>query len=282
METYNRFRTSELDKVKNSISQSIEEIFEQFIQKNFNCLYFDNLTEVDIDKIYDNNYKLCINELNADIDDFGYFIENNQDLKSMLYFRIPDDLYERYNNYIINESNKKSDETNTERKDIQTSTKNTQLISRNNNNYNYNDNKIKSEYSQKHYDIKSENNEKTGKTAEEIAYNGLKKDFPNIIWHSKNSKIPSDRNKAPVGVTCDMWNIDSSGKKTYFEIKSSINEFTMSINEYNSMKTFKDDYEVVLVDVKTQTITRHKFSELDPLKQVSQYAFYFEQVEKDD
>lgn len=91
--------------------------------------------------------------------------------------------------------------------------------------------------------------------------------------------FPADKNDAPVGVTCDMWNIDEYGKKTYFEIKSSINEFEMSIHEYNSMKNFQNDYEVVLVDVKNNTISRHRFKELEPLKQISKYSFVFKQIE---
>ena len=136
------------------------------------------------------------------------------------------------------------------------------------------------ELSQKQYDKQVENNEKSGKTAEEIAYYELKKEFPNIKWHSKNSMIPADKNDAPVNVVCDMWNIDQNGKKTYFEIKSSINEFEMSINEYNSMKNFPNDYEVVLVDIKNNTISRHTFKELEPLKQISKYFFVFKQIEK--
>ena len=77
-----------------------------------------------------------------------------------------------------------------------------------------------------------------------------------------------------------MWNIDSEGNKIYFEIKSSINDFEMSINEYNSMKDNPDNYEVVLVNVEKGTISRHKFAELDSLKQVGKYFFSFEQQEK--
>lgn len=68
--------------------------------------------------------------------------------------------------------------------------------------------------------------------------------------------------------------------KNIFEIKSSINEFEMSINEYNSMKNFPNDYEVVLVDIKNNTISRHTFKELEPLKQISKYFFVFKQIEK--
>ena len=137
-----------------------------------------------------------------------------------------------------------------------------------------------SENSQKYYEKKSETNEQNGKTAEEIAYIKLKEDFPNIIWHSKNSKIPADKNNPPVNVVCDMWNIDNNGNKTFFEIKSATNEFEMSINEYNSMKDYCNDYVIVLVDIRNNRISKHKFNELEPLKQVSKYVFTFNQVKK--
>ena len=112
-------------------------------------------------------------------------------------------------------------------------------------------------------------------------YIKLKEDFPNIVWHSKNSKIPADKNNAPVNVVCDMWNIDNNGNKTFFEIKSATNEFEMSINEYNSMKDYCNDYVIVLVDIRNNRISKHKFNELEPLKQVSKYVFTFNQVKNE-
>ena len=67
----------------------------------------------------------------------------------------------------------------------------------------------------------------------------------------------------------------------YFEVKSSITEFEMSINEYNSMSANRDSYEVVLVNRDTKEISRHKFDELDGLKQASRYLFKFKQKRSD-
>lgn len=75
-----------------------------------------------------------------------------------------------------------------------------------------------------------------------------------------------------------MWNIDSNNVKTYFEIKSATTEFEMSINEYNSMEAVSDSYYVVLVDIATQQISKHKFNELQNLKQISKYRFCFTQI----
>ena len=67
----------------------------------------------------------------------------------------------------------------------------------------------------------------------------------------------------------------------YFEVKSSITEFEMSISEYNSMLNHPDSYEVILVNRDTKKISRHKFDELDGLKQVSSYIFKFKQKRSD-
>ena len=194
----------------------------------------------------------------------------------MLYFKVPDNLnilFDEFNSGIIKEENTITNQEETSTKTI--STKLEERITSINTSI-----KIKSELSQKQYDRQTENNEKSGKTAEEIAYYELKKSYPNIIWHSKNSIIPADRNNAPINIVCDMWNIDSNGEKHYFEIKSSTNEFDMSLNEYDSMKNNPNDYEVVLVDVKNNTISRHLFEELEPYKQISKYSFIFKQVKK--
>ena len=54
----------------------------------------------------------------------------------------------------------------------------------------------------------------------------------------------------------------------------------MSINEYNSMKKCPENYIVVLVDIKSNTISLHKFNELDTLKEISEYTFIFNQIKK--
>ena len=55
----------------------------------------------------------------------------------------------------------------------------------------------------------------------------------------------------------------------------------MSISEYNSMLNHPDSYEVILVNRDTKKISRHKFDELDGLKQVSSYIFKFKQKRSD-
>ena len=141
---------------------------------------------------------------------------------------------------------------------------------------------IKSEKSQTQYENESEEKEKNGKEAERQAYAALKKDFPNLIWHSKNSDIPADRHNRPAGITCDMWSTAPDGVITYFEVKSAVTEFEMSIGEYNSMLKAKENYYVVLVDIKAHKVSKQKFDALEPHKRVSKYKFRFKQVEKTD
>lgn len=272
----NKYKCTPITNIENSISVNIESLYKEFLKNNFGDIVFTRNVDIDIKKNYNNNYNYCINNIVKDVKNFDFFLDKNQDIKSQLYFDVPKklkNLFDEFNLEIKKEENSIANQT-----EIKTKTINTilerRIISKNPSQ------KMRFELSQKQYDKQVENNEKSGKTAEEIAYYELKKEFPNIKWHSKNSMIPADKNDAPVNVVCDMWNIDQNGKKTYFEIKSSINEFEMSINEYNSMKNFPNDYEVVLVDIKNNTISRHTFKELEPLKQISKYFFVFKQIEK--
>ena len=74
-----------------------------------------------------------------------------------------------------------------------------------------------------------------------------------------------------------MWDFDPKKGNTYFEIKSATTEFDMTIAEYQSMKNNKTNYEVVLVNIARRVISRHKFDELEALKQIDSYKFCFTQ-----
>lgn len=273
----NKFVCFELEEIENSVKVSIEEEFNKVVKTHFDNVSLEIDDIVNIDEIYNQNYQKCIDELGANEKDFEFFLEKNKDIKSLLYFKVPA-LKDTYDKFIQEESLLSQDKEISKAQTLETRTVETVLVYRENRSSKKTE--IRGEASQKNYEEKSDNSERKGKRAEEIAYNELKKDYPKIIWHSKNSTVPADRNKAPTNVTCDMWNIDSEGNKIYFEIKSSTNDFEMSINEYNSMKDNPDNYEVVLVNVEKGTISRHKFTELDKLKQVGKYFFSFEQQEK--
>lgn len=277
LEIYNKYKCYDLTNIKNSIHQSIKEIFLDVIKKDFYDISFNDDNQIDIDDIYNNNYEEAISLLGCDEKNFDDFIKNNQKLNSILYFGVPNNIAEQYQHYTSsietkNDINNGKDTNETKIQDVQ-------LTPREKNTHS--NNKIMTEGSQKYYEKQFETNEQSGKKAEEIAYEKLKDKYHNIIWHSKNSKIPADKNNAPANVVCDMWNTDDNGNKTFFEIKSAINEFEMSINEYNSMKNHCDNYIVVLVDIKNNIISTHKLSDLEPLKQISKYVFAFNRIKNE-
>ena len=133
--------------------------------------------------------------------------------------------------------------------------------------------RIVCERSANHYKKDSVRQELRGQEAEKLAYLELKKQYPNIIWHSKNSEVPSDRNRAPRDVSCDMW-VDGEEKR-YFEVKAYGDRFYMSKREYESMYINREEYEVVLANTDKATISRHAFDEIDKLKTIESYCFYF-------
>lgn len=257
---------------KSSLENSIYFDLNKKLRTDFPVILIQPI-ESNIDEKYTENVNKLVTEFNITYDDFDYIIQNHDDLKSRLYFEISDELKELISKDIDNTTNIKSkevhvpQETKTEKtKLVDLTTKKSHLES-----------KDKVEKSSKDYEHHNKHNEQAGKTAEEIAYNELRKTYPKLIWHSKNSKIPADRNNPPSNVVCDMWN--RGEENLYFEIKSAVDEFQMSIEEYNSMKENQDTYEVVLVNRENGSISRHKFCELDKFKRINEYLFQFKQIE---
>ena len=258
---------------KSSLENSIYFDLNKKLQTDFPVILIQPI-ESKIDEKYTENVNKLVTEFNITYDDFDYIIQNHDDLKSRLYFEISDELKELITKDIDNTKNIESkevhvpQETKTEKtKLVDLPTKKSHLES-----------KDKVEKSSKDYEHHNKHNEQAGKTAEEIAYNELRKTYPKLIWHSKNSKIPADRNNPPLNVVCDMWN--RGEENSYFEIKSAVDGFQMSINEYNSMKENSDTYEVVLVNRENGSISRHKFYELDKFKRINVYLFQFKQIEE--
>lgn len=257
---------------KSSLENSIYFDLNKKLRTDFPVILIQPI-ESNIDEKYTENVNKLVTEFNITYDDFDYIIQNHDDLKSRLYFEISDELKELISKDIDNTTNIESkevhvpQETKTEKtKLVDLTTKKSHLES-----------KDKVEKSSKDYEHHNKHNEQAGKTAEEIAYNELRKTYPKLIWHSKNSKIPADRNNPPSNVVCDMWNCGE--ENLYFEIKSAVDEFQMSIEEYNSMKENQDTYEVVLVNRENGSISRHKFCELDKFKRINEYLFQFKQIE---
>lgn len=271
IEKYKNFDVNEL-RLKNSIYENIEEN----LFKKFPILRKENYKSVNIDEIYNSHVEKIISKLNIEMSKFDNFILHHNEERSILYFEIPTTIYEKITKFL---SKKKTEINNTfDDLEIKSSTVKTKLTKLEYKQNGTSSKRGKIEKSSLEYELKTRQNEKSGELAEKIAFNELSKFYDNLIWHSKYSNKPSGRNNPPSGVVCDMWYYDKEKDVyIYFEIKSSINEFEMSINEYESMKENQDNYEVVLVNTTTHEISRHKYSELENLKEVNGYRFKFKQ-----
>ena len=281
LEDCDRFKLYELD--LKCIENTIHTDYDAIIKKQFEK--YNPATEcvnVDVDATYNQNYEFVINKgFSRDV--LNLYLDTHVGVKSLLYFEVPEKIFEDLTELSKNEteniadSSVQDDSTDNKSEMVGTIVEAT-LLSVNSSQDNAPH--IKSEKSQKQYDKEAANKERAGKKAEKIAYARLKVEYPNLIWHSKNSTKPADKNRGPVNVVCDMWDPYSKDKETYFEIKSATTEFEMSTHEYISMENNQDNYFIVLVDIATGKMSLHKFDELNDLRQVSKYKFCFTLVEK--
>lgn len=275
VENYKNFDVANFH-FENSLDTDLTDI----LQQEFPVLRNDVISGVNPDDKYNCNADEIIQTLGITQEDFDYYIQNHKLMGSCLYFEIPSNIYNDIKDFL---AKKETDDTKCSENDgkkEETSTINVNLI------------KVppskppssgrgKTEGSEEDYKQKNGHNERTGKEAEKIAYAELRKQYKNLIWHSKYSSNKADRNNPPPnGVVCDMWNRDPKHGNSFFEVKSSISEFEMTINEYKSMERNKENYEVVLVNRETREISRHKYSEIEELKQVNSYRFRFKQEKK--
>lgn len=268
----------EISEIPNSVQVDIEKESE----KRFPELSVSITDKIDIDGLYDNNVEELVTEAGITKDDFDYYIRGHQKVSSLLYFGIPSNLREDILKFITKEND---DDLNRGKSGFsigETSTVKI-ILEPSNSVSRKGKNTRNGERSKRDYDNRNSANDDAGETAEQIAYAELTQNQElDVIWNSKYSSKSSDRNKQPPnGIVCDMWVQDPEKGNMYFEVKSSITEFEMSISEYNSMLNHPDSYEVILVNRDTKEISRHKFDELDGLKQVSSYIFKFKQKRSD-
>ena len=268
----------EISEIPNSVQVDIEKESE----KRFPELSVSITDKIDIDGLYDNNVEELVTEAGITKDDFDYYIRGHQKVSSLLYFGIPSNLREDILKFITKENDDdlnggKSGFSIGETSTVKITLEPSNSVSRKGKNTR------NGERSKRDYDNRNSANDDAGETAEQIAYAELTQNQElDVIWNSKYSSKSSDRNKQPPnGIVCDMWVQDPEKGNMYFEVKSSITEFEMSISEYNSMLNHPDSYEVILVNRDTKKISRHKFDELDGLKQVSSYIFKFKQKRSD-
>ena len=267
----------EISEIPNSVQVNIE----KESKKRFPELSVPITDDIDIDGLYDKNVEKLVTVADITKDDFDYYIRGKQKVSSSLYFGIPSNLIKEIQEFFT----KENDDLNGGKSGFPiegTSTVQT-ILEPSNSVSSKGKNTRNGERSKRDYANRNSSNDDAGETAEQIAYAELTQNQElDVIWNSKYSSKSSDRNKQPPnGIVCDMWVQDPEKGNLYFEVKSSITEFEMSINEYNSMLNHQDSYEVVLVNRDTKEISRHKFDELDGLKQVSSYLFKFKQKRSD-
>lgn len=261
--------------LKDTVLIDLQELlYEQFPELKNDCQ-----VTISPDDIYNSNVKKILTKLNISSDDFDYFIQNHKDQKSIIYFEIPESILCKIKDFLTSNNSKTEDEKNKSFSDnINPTTIKTKLMTSKKTNNELTIKRGITEKSKRDYEKNNLQNENAGKSAEEIAYYELKKTYKNLIWHSKNSQIPADRNNPPSnGIICDMWNSDPENGNLYFEVKSSTTEFELSINEYKSMENNKDNYVIILVNRDTQEISHHYFEELEEFKQINSYIYKFEQ-----
>lgn len=260
--------------IQNTIHYSIQTI-QNLISKKFPL--FNAIKDIiDVDDIYNKNYVKCISHEGVEKNDFDYFIESSEEVKALLYFDSVECIIEKFlssKNDVseiispidgVSEINATETSTIVRKLVADTSLERGQKI------YHWN-----GELCEKRSKEINARNENAGRDAEAIAYNELKKSYPKLIWNSKYTTIPADKNNQPPNnIVCDMW-VHSNEGDMYFEVKSFISEFEMSINEYNSMKENRTNYYVVLVNRETKEISKHLFAELDAFKEPSKYKFTF-------
>ena len=278
----------------NSISVSLIDL----VYSKFPILNEKYQEVIEPDNIYNENVKTVCSKLGISTADFDFFIQHNSNkYNSILYFTIPNSIYSDIPEFLKskkeashNAPTNPKDGNNNNPNSNDTSTENTTLHenptkpnkSNSGGHHGGNGGRGSREHSIFDYSNQNDANDKNGKEAEKIAFDELSKTYKDLIWHSKYSEKLADRNNLPPdGIVCDMWNFDPKAGNLYFEIKSAINEFEMTINEYKSMMKHKENYEVVLVDISRRTISRHKFDELDQFKQIDSYKFTFVQEKLD-
>ena len=272
LEAYKNFDTVNF-KFKNSVLTDLNNI----LLDKFTELKIETRLNLNPDDIYNANVKNIISNSSFSNDDFDYFIQNHKETRAILYFEIPSELCTDIKNFLLKNTIKDSRTSYSVQDEIRSSTVQTKLKEVKTSQH---EPRIqgRTEKSKKDYENNHIQAEHAGKSAEEIAFNELRKTYKNLIWHSKYSNNPADRNNPPPnGIVCDMWNFDSKNGNLYFEVKSATTEFEMTLNEYESMKRNKNNFEVVLVNRDTQEISRHTFQELEAFKQVNGYKFRFEQ-----
>lgn len=163
----------EINSIKNTIHQKFEETLKCKFSK-FDPANFD--PSICVDDIYNKHCKTILENSGLTDNELESYLDTYPDIKSRLYFEIPENICEEVKKFSTDESG----EEDTTKENLiadfggyETTTIETMLLP--NNSTQENNPQVKSEKSQKQYEKEASNKEKAGKKAEQIAYVELKK-----------------------------------------------------------------------------------------------------------
>lgn len=229
--------------------------------------------EIDADHIYNMNFEMISNGF--DVQKFGDFIDENTELKSLLYFlddAISQLIVEKYKrNFETNSANDETKHTaQVDNEDIiltKSEINPTIPISKLNSTINSQPNTKTS------IEKVNKAKDKNGRIAEKMVRNKLLTMIPSLKWTSENSDVPSERNTS---TNYDM-EYFKNGRKCFIEVKAATKAFFMSLAEYNFAKTNSDHYELYLVDIESNRIDGpHSIDEFEASKTSTEFQFSFE------
>lgn len=259
-----------------TIENSVNFKYEELIMKRFPILNCDPIN-IDVNRVYNENFEHISS--NFDILKFGDFIDENNELKSLIYFldnEISDLIMQNYKNKFETET---IDENNIKN------------IAKNIENITLNKSKINPDYShgqrahvshnrqtntKSSIDRENKIKEKNGKYAEKLVRDKLIVKIPSLKWTSENSDIPSERNTSAI---YDMEYL-KDGQKYFIEVKAATRSFFMSLSEYSFARNNSNVYELYLVDLENDVIDGpHSIIEFDSSKVSTEFQFFFEKEE---
>ena len=254
------------------IENNIHFDFEKTVNNAFSIVQ-PHAMEINADHIYNENFENISNGF--DVQKFGDFIDENMDLKSLLYFlddEISQLILERY------KKNLEVDSTNDETKQTHKVDNENIILSKSeikpiSPNYKLSSTVNNQPNTKSSIDKINKVKDKNGKKAEKMVRDKLHPIISSLKWTSENSDVPSERNTS---TNYDMEYL-KEGEKYFIEVKAATKMFYMSLAEYNFAKVNSHNYELYLVDLENNRIDGpHKLSEFETSKVSTEFQFIFE------
>ncbi len=245
-------------------------------KKKFNQVFAfaeAEIVNVKADTQYNSNFEMISRGL--DKEKFGDFIDEDTELKSLIYFlndEIRKLILEKFNLHLsLNFSNDPGDTTlpfnideivltQTTIKPISASLKPGRLTAT-------------KTHTKSAIEKGNKTKDKNGKLAEKMVRDKLLPILPSLKWTSENSNVPSERNTS---ISYDMEYIKGN-QRHFIEVKATTGVFYMSVSEYNFAVKNHKNYEIYLVDLDKKKINGpHSIKEFEASKISTEFQFGFE------